>query len=196
MAYEIFKGMTGAISAETGGSVLMLDGMTGETTTHRVCPAPVWNQPQHRQTPSPVSRPWGLSSSRAKEYDATWAPLVDRMTLPAQEFVDLELEQVPVRVSALRMGHDVIRTASLWTTADARIEAVARVYEEYCTSLLPPVGQREGWLGVDREPDEAALRAVRAAAREQALSAEQPTGTRCELEDTSRAADFIRATAP
>lgn len=196
LAYEIFKGMTGAIIAETGGSVLMLDGMTGETTTHRVCPAPVWNQPQHGQTPSPVSRPWDLSSSRAKEYDATWAPLVDRMTLPAQEFVDLELEQVPVRVSALRTGHGVIRTASLWTTADARIEAVARVYEEYCTSLLPPVGSREGWLGVDRELDAAALRAVRSAAREQALSAEQATGTRCELEDTSRAADFIRVTAP
>lgn len=196
LAYEIFKGLTGAIRPETADKVLVLNGLTGETTTHPVAPSPEWGEPQRKETPAPASQPLDIASSRAEEYDAAWAKLVDPMTLPAEEFTDLELEQVPVKVSSLTSKGSTVHGASLWTTADARIETLCRAYENYFSTILPPTTVSPSFLGVDRDPEQAALRAVRSAACAKALSSDRAAGKECELFAESRAGHFIRSTAP
>lgn len=196
LAYEIFKGVTGAITPETSRKVLALNGLTGETTAHPVYAAPTWGEPRRVEVPGPTAAPLRVESSRADEYDTNWAHLADPMTLPVQEISDLDLEQVPVKISAVISGEETDRAASLWTTADARIEALSRAYERHFAAFAPEDPRYRGSLGVDIDPRQAVLRSLRAAACAAALSGDYRTGRTCDLEAQGQAPDFVRATAP
>lgn len=142
LAYEVFKGITKAITPETGQHVFALNCLTGETSIHAVTPffedvslALQCNFGQKQD----IGRPWQaaqatndltftLDDSQASEYDAIWAPLVDGITTPVHSFIDEEFSQIPIKVSAVTTSVGTINAASAWTTADARIEAIAQAY--------------------------------------------------------------------
>ena len=131
-AYEIFKGLTGAMEPETSTKAISFDCFTAETATHRILSSPAaWGKPDRyvqRPTGHLGARSFDQNDSRAAQYDSDWAPLVDAFSLPASAFDDLELEQSPIKVSRLRTPTGVVNTASAWTTADARIDAIALAY--------------------------------------------------------------------
>lgn len=198
VAYEVFKGITGAIRPDTAWGILSLDSLTGETRVYPVPLPPSWHGQRVPIQPDLPDHEETLEASKADQYDDIWAPLVDPVTLPARRFVDLDLEQVPVRVSAVETSVGLLRTASLWTTADARIDAVARAYEEHLDRVYP---RSEGaQIGVGTDLEQAALRATKKLACDVALETARGdaggAGRVCEMTSDSRAAQFILETIP
>lgn len=198
LAYEIFKGLTQCLQPHTARGILTLNSLTGETDVHPVPKSPGWGE-LTKPIEEPIEdRGESLDASRADDYDDYWASLVDPITLPARSFQDLDLEQVPVRVSAVETNSGLERAASLWTTADARIEALARVYEEHLQGTHPDHDQVR--LGVGETVERAASRAARnvacAVALDSLRSDGHSIGRFCELTSTSRAARFIQESAP
>lgn len=174
VAYEIFKGLTGAIEAETSTSAIAFDCLMGETSTHRILPylafdglpmgsAPTGLTLERGAFPEMVPPCLDQGDSRAAEYEVDWASLVDEYTLPAAQFDDLELEQVPVKVSRLLTPQGIVRSASAWTTADARIDAIAHAYAAHVERQLDGADEQAA-VGVDTRPVEAARRAVQSLA--------------------------------
>lgn len=209
MAYEVFKGLTGSIQAETAAGVVALDCFTGETSIHRVRDLTVdVTTTAHPGSMGELDRDTpGLdqNDSRADEYEGDWRALVDGYTSPAGEFDDLELIQAPVRVSRLRSPFGTIRTASPWTTADARIDAIAKAYaltlreraeremarqEEHRKDGADGLGRREWGIGVDTGIAEASRRAVEDLVR-RLIQSSQLLGTRAPLAVGGRMGDFI-----
>jgi len=143
LSYEVFKGLTGALPAETGTGAVSLDVVTGETASHRIVPS----TQRERATVVPAGpdtrdlgrRPRIASpgDSRAGEYDA-WRTAVGSVTMPVTGFDDAELTQLPMKVGVAVTTSGARRPASsVWTAADARMEAVARCYEDLVAELEP-----------------------------------------------------------
>lgn len=90
-----------------------------------------------------------------------WATLVDPVTMPAITFEDLDLEQIPLKVSAVQTRWGIVRTASAWTTADARIDAIAIAYGLALTVNAQDEGKPASVVfGVDRTATQAVSRAL------------------------------------
>lgn len=177
LAYEIFKGITGAIPAETGSSLFAIDCLTGETEIHRITPIfdsidyavhatltedhdshEGWCDESVTDIPAPK---FSSADSRSNEYDARWALLVDPVTMPAIAFEDLDLTQIPLKISAVRTRWGMVRTTSAWTTADARIDAIAIAYSVALTIHAQDEGQPASVVfGVDRTAAQAVSRAL------------------------------------
>lgn len=177
LAYEVFKGITGAITPETSEKILAFNALTGATSTHPM--TPIYSEvsrevhaqlagahPEDAGSETPAS----IHVSHADEYDDVWAPLVDRFTMPAFDFDDLDIDQVPVKVSLVETATGKVFAASPWTTADARIEALARAYGQslswHCTwaSDAPRV------VGIGTTRADAIRRGVEATVRREMLS--------------------------
>ncbi len=140
LSYEAFKGLTGAVEAETSQGAIALNVVTGETTAHRVLPSeersPATVSPAD-VVPAPAVLSPALSDSRASEYPG-WRNLTGDVTMPATGFDDAELKQLPLKVAVVSTTAGGKRTgASLWTLADARIDAIAKVYEDIVARLEP-----------------------------------------------------------
>ncbi|WP_297555649.1 hypothetical protein [uncultured Actinomyces sp.] len=176
LAYEVFKGITGAIKAETGNSLFALDCLSGETEIHKI--TPIFESVDYKTHEMLASGRGGVdewdardavqarpqfsnADSRSAQYDAYWAPLVDPVTMPAFSFDDLDLPQIPLKVSAVCTRFGVVRTASAWTTADARIDGIATAYglalSEHTRNDGRPL---QTVFGVDRTPHDAVARAL------------------------------------
>ncbi|MDO5049890.1 MAG: hypothetical protein Q4D87_08425 [Actinomycetaceae bacterium] len=190
LAYEVFKGVTGAISAETGSALFALDCLTGETEIHKITPifesidykthedlvkdngsAQEWDGSKAEKIPAVE---FSNADSRSAEYDSVWAPLVDPITMPATAFEDLDLPQVPLKVSAVRTRWGAVRTTSPWTTADARIDGIAAAYGLALTAHAGEDGKPARTVfGVERSALGAVIRALETIANHLTL----PSGT-------------------
>ncbi|MDN6486418.1 hypothetical protein [Ancrocorticia populi] len=170
LSYEVFKGLSGAIAPETGHAIFGINCLTGETRVHRVTPIfadSAFVMPPELATSSYVARPWSppngqslvsfsSEDSRADEYDAVWSRLVDPVTAPATDFLDLALPQVPIKISAVQTSWGPVRAASAWTTADARIDAIATAYSLALTAHARPGGESASVvLAAERSREEA-----------------------------------------
>ncbi len=167
LAYDIFKGITGAIVPETSKSILGFNALTGDTSTHDI--TPLYAEISREMSAglegnlievTDSEKPSGMDESNADEYDTIWAPMVDAFTMPAFSFDDMDLDQVPVKVSQIKTSFGSVFGASPWTTADARIEAIAKAYgnslSQHCSrdSRMPRV------VGVGTSRADAIRRAV------------------------------------
>ncbi|ROS45982.1 hypothetical protein [Curtobacterium sp. PhB78] len=139
LSYEVFKGLSGVLPAETATGLLSLDAVTGEATAHPVFP----RTQQRRVTLSPAAPRAEASGaitpedSRAGSYPE-WCRLVDEITMPVTRFDDDEVTQLPLKVTVAIQHNGVRRAASsLWTTADARIGAIERACEDLVAELEP-----------------------------------------------------------
>jgi len=140
LSYEIFKGLTGVVAPETATGAISLDTITGETSAHRVLPSPA----RTRATVGPAAAPALAAPLSAPDAEAVtidydrWRPLVGALTMPLTRFADSELTQLPLKVAVVAAADgEQHRAASLWTLADARIEAITRGYERIAAGLEP-----------------------------------------------------------
>lgn len=137
IAYELFKGLTGALPPETAGGAIAFDCRSGQASSHPVHPHPWRGTATFRsivESASAVSSST-VMTSRAEEYPR-WATLVGSPTLPIKEFTDDDLLQLPLKLGAVRdHAGRVVVGASLWTTADARLAAIAEIYQTRVASL-------------------------------------------------------------
>ncbi|QIS45645.1 hypothetical protein GW570_11385 [Clavibacter capsici] len=147
LSYEVFKGLTGALPAETATGAVSLDSVTGETASHRVVPSTQRGRaivvPLRPSASDPARRPRvpSLRDSRADEYDA-WREAVGPITMPVTGFDDADLTQLPMKVGVAVTTSGARRaSSSMWTAADARMEAVARCYEDLVAELEPATGR-------------------------------------------------------
>lgn len=173
VAYEVFKGVTGAIAPETDGGALGMNVATGQTSRHRFI---VLGQAEPADTLEPEPVPY---ESHADMY-ATWEELSGSELLPARAFDDLDLEQVPFKVTVLETAAGRVAAASPWTTADARIEAIRTAYETALTGAWDGAGVALEEEGLGLAGDRAARSAITAFLRGQAslagLSCPPPSG--------------------
>lgn len=137
IAYELFKGLTGALPPETAGGAIAFDCRSGQASAHPVHPHPWRGTATFRPAVERASTASSstVMSSRAEEYPR-WSSLVGSPTLPIQGFADDDLLQLPLKLGAV---HDhagrVVVAASLWTTADARMAAIADIYRTRVAAL-------------------------------------------------------------
>ncbi|KTR94658.1 hypothetical protein NS220_08325 [Microbacterium testaceum] len=139
LSYEIFKGLTGALAPETEAGAISLDATTGETVAHRILPSTQRSRVMSAPASSPTEPTTSLTpdDSRPDDY-GRWERLVGSLTMPVTGFADEHLVQLPLKVAVATTGEgSAVRAPSLWTLADARSEAIARVYETLVASLEP-----------------------------------------------------------
>jgi hypothetical protein len=140
LSYEIFKGLTGALAPETEAGAISLDATTGETVAHRILPSTQRSRVTSAPASSPTKKATSLTpdDSRPDDY-GRWERLVGSLSMPITGFADEHLIQLPLKVAVATTSEGAaVRAPSLWTLADARSEAIARVYEELVASLEPP----------------------------------------------------------
>ena len=139
-AFEVFKAVTGAMEPETGESILVLDCHTGETRRHRVLPNRLLRTvSQNSERLAEMARAAAESLARPPEPAGRILPedldaytdLVGERTFPISEFLDEDLEQLPLKVSAARLVDGPpkpvnVGGADLWNVAGARLDAVRR----------------------------------------------------------------------
>lgn len=139
-AFEVFKAVTGAMEPETGESILVLDCRTGETRRHRVLPNrllrtaprnPVRLAEMARAAAESLAGPPAPTARILTEDLDAYKDLVGARTRPVSEFLDEDLEQLPLKISAARLVDGPPRPvdvggADLWNVAGARLDAVRR----------------------------------------------------------------------
>lgn len=139
-AFEVFKALTGAMDPETGGSILVLDCQTGETRRHRVLPnrmlRPAAVNPDRlaemaKAASVCIDQPPASPARVAPEDLDAYKDLVGARTRPVSEFLDEDLEQLPLKVSAARLVDGPpapvnVGGADLWNVAGARLDALRR----------------------------------------------------------------------
>ena len=168
VAYEIFKGITGAIPPETDSGALVIDIHSGETRRHRFIDLEQL-EISHQGFPIPSSY-----HSEAEQFDQ-WEPLTESELLPVRRFTDLDLEQIPFKVTLLETPKGTIFSSSPWTTADARIEAIRRAFEAQIIGEHDGAGVALISEGEGHAADRAARNAIEAFLRTQ----KQLHGTSC-----------------
>ncbi|QTX04076.1 hypothetical protein [Agromyces archimandritae] len=154
LAYEAFKGLSGALAPETARHAIELDAATGETRGHRVHPHPA-GRPLELTPTAPPAEGFGetgtIDDSLAEEVGA-WLALADPASSRVAGFDDEDVMQLPLKIGVARLadGREE-RAASLWTAADARIEALARVYAELVSELESgPAGSQSAGIELRR----------------------------------------------
>ena len=162
-AFEVFKAVTGAMEPETGGSILVLDCLTGETRRHRVLPSRVLRPaPQDGGRLTEMARIAGELLGRpeqpaerasAQELEA-YDELVGERTRPISGFLDEDFEQLPVKVSAARLVAGpaqpvMVGGADLWNVAGARLDAVRRALVLHLEHWAPVRDSGHGHTIVD-----------------------------------------------
>lgn len=206
LAYEVFKGISRAIKPETGRNVFSLHCLTGETSVHPVHLF-INEVEQHydeissgKQTFPLVSDPkivrehprLTVDDSQAEDYSLSWSGLVDDFTMPAWRFQDAELNQIPVKVSSVETANGLISAMSAWTTADARIEALARSYSFAFTRLEQARHKVDIIFGLGRNESDATRRCLENFWAGQSLDTHEAIAIPSLLDD--RLGEFVSST--
>ena len=216
-AFEVFKATTGAMEPETGESILVLDCHTGETRRHRVLPNRLLRTvSQNSERLAEMARAAAESLARPPEPTGRILPedldaytdLVGERTFPISEFLDEDLEQLPLKVSAARLVDGPpkpvnVGGADLWNVAGARLDAVRRAVRAAATATLSPANSASAYMrscggtGVGHNVREAVEDALASAAVELALHAATTDGAGVVLheQDTDDKTAFLYSCA-
>lgn len=212
-AFEVFKAVTGALEPETGGSILVLDCLTGETKRHKVLPSRVLRKASDDPARlEEIAQAVRLTLSTPDQQGLRHEPeeldgyqlLVGSRTRPVSGFQDDELEQLPLKVSAAEVVLESSRQVDvggtdLWNVAGARLDAARHglaLYLEHWAPrrddcpALPRRDHLSGQLRQDAAADVPVVPAFDVTSGEPVCVSQAATAT---LSPANRSGAFIRS---